>query len=167
MILPLSDWRARHQSLIRLLVRLAAAYVVTLVLTTLLAWDPDPVRLALVFLVVAVSGSVVLRLLDPADRDGWGVITTSPRAESGRDQRTMLYLRIISGHLTTRTPDGVLRDRVADLADRTLAQRHGLRLGDPRATALLGDELVDVVSGEPRLLDVARLDRLLTRIERL
>ena len=88
-------------------------------------------------------------------------------AAAGMDHGFASYLRVLEGHLTVDVPDNVLRDRLAGLARLRLEQRHGLRLGDPRADELLGPELTAVLTGPPRRLSRAEIDRCVPRIEEL
>jgi hypothetical protein len=62
----------------------------------------------------------------------------------------------------------VARDRLAALVAERLRQRHGLRLADPAAAALLGDELYAFLT-EPlsRTPTPAELGRHITRMEQL
>jgi hypothetical protein len=77
------------------------------------------------------------------------------------------YLSLMEGHLTARTPDAALRDRLAVLADLVLRQRHGVGREDPAAVELMGPELTRVLGGPPARLSRAEIDRILSRIEGL
>jgi hypothetical protein len=123
-------------------------------------------RLAL----LVALGTAVLALVNVGsvnDGPDWSVESIQPLAPPGQDTRLAMYTRVISGHLDARTPDGTFRDRVADLADRRLRQRHGVGLADPRARTLLGDEVADILRGPPRRLSREQIDRCVTTIEEL
>ena len=78
-----------------------------------------------------------------------------------------MYTRVIAGHLDARVPNAGLRDRLADLADRRLGQRHDLGLRDPDAAALLGDEAHKILTGPPRRLSRDGIARCVRQIEEL
>jgi hypothetical protein len=62
----------------------------------------------------------------------------------------------------------VARDRLAALVAERLRQRHGVRLADPRAEAVLGDELHAFLTAPvTRTPSPAELGRLITRMEQL
>lgn len=149
--------------------RLAGGVVAFAALETVLVLvraDPDAVRLALL---VATCVAVLGLLLDALSDGGvrWDVEVERPSGREHRDPRLAGYLRLLEAHAAARSPDPVLRDRLATLADRVLAQRHGLGRADPGATALLGPEVLAVLTGPPRRLTPAEIDRCLTRIEEL
>ena len=150
--------------------RAVAAVVAALVLYVvllLLDFDPDPVRLVLLVLVCLAAAALFVDAFG-GDEGSWGVESaTHWAAQPGRDHAFAAYMRLIESHLTVDVPDGVLRDRLAAVADQRLEQRHSLRLGDPRADDLLGPELVAVVMEPPRRLSRAEIDRCVTRIEEL
>jgi hypothetical protein len=126
----------------------------------------DDLRLALVVaLVVSAAGLLVdSSYVEPAAWAG----TTDPEAGLARlDPRTAALLRVLESHQTAREPDGALAGRLRDLADRTLRARHDVGLDDPRGAALLGPELVQVLTGPPRRLRVEEVERCVERIEEL
>jgi hypothetical protein len=144
----------------------AGVYLVLEVVFLRVDFEPDAVRLAvLVALVVALGGLVLDSVPDVAAQ--WDVHTVRPATPPGQDARTSLNLRILESHLTSRTPDGVLRDRLGDLADQVLRVRHDLDRRDPRAVELLGPELHRLLTAEPRRLSRAEIDRSVRRIEEL
>ncbi len=126
-------------------------------------------RLVPFALLVAVGFAGVLVVLDTLeDRTGeWQVGAGSTGREVGGDPRLAAYLRIVESHLTAGSPDGVLRDRLAALADRRLRQRYGVRRPSPEAAHLLGPELTEILASPARRLTVPQLNRLLDRIEDL
>ena len=127
---------------------------------------PDAVRLALlVATCVGVLGLVLDALSDPGP--SWTVEVEAPFSRDREDPRLARYLNLVEAHLTARSDDSALRDRLGVLADQVLRQRHGLTLDDPRADELLGPELVAVIAGPPRRLGLAEIDHCLTRIEEL
>lgn len=132
----------------------------------LLRADPDAVRLGLL---VATCVAVLGLLLDALSDGGvrWDVEVARPPVRERGDPRLAAYERLLEAHLAARSPDPALRDRLAALADRVLAQRHGVDRADPRAAALLGPEVSTLLAGPPRRLTPAEIDRCLTRIEEL
>lgn len=127
---------------------------------------PDPVRLALlVATCVGVLGLVLDALSDPGP--SWRVEVDQPSSRASADPRLTRYVNLLDAHLTARSDDAALRDRLGQLADQVLRQRHGLSLDDPRAGVLLGPELTAVVEGPPRRLAPAEIAACLTRIEEL
>jgi hypothetical protein len=127
---------------------------------------PDHLRLALlVALVVAVTGL----LSDSVGETGahWRVEPMGGGSVIATDRHLASYVRILESHLTARTPDGALRDRLATLCDERLQRRHGLGRDDPAAEALLGPELLSELSGPARRLRGEEIDGYLERIEQL
>jgi hypothetical protein len=150
--------------------RPVAAVVLALVLYVVLAlldFDPDPLRLGLLVLVCAAAAALLIDTFDTGET-GWDLQEAGHwTMPVGQDQGFSAYLHAIEHHLTVDVPDGALRDRLAGLAALRLEQRHGLVLGDPRADDLLGPELSDVLSGPPRRLSRAEIDRCVRRMEEL
>lgn len=151
--------------------RAAAAgglWVAVLVVTRWLELDPHPVRLLLALtLAVALLGLVLDCLRDapatwPSSRHGVGVA----RDWRGHDQRTAFYRSLIESHLTARTPDSGVRDRLVGLAEQTLRARHG-ESSTSRADELLGPELTRLAQEPPRRLSRDEIERWIERIERL
>lgn len=142
------------------------AYVGLEVLLTVLDLDPDPLRLALlVGTYTALLGLVVDAL--SGDEPVWTVESEPPSARAGGDPRLGRYVALLESHLSAKEDDRALRDRIGVLSDQVLRQRHGLGRDDPGAVELLGPELAEVISGPPRRLAPALMDRCLTRIEDL
>ena len=83
------------------------------------------------------------------------------------DARLATYVRQLESNRTARTPDAGVRDRIAALAGSRLRIRHGVALGTPEARDLLGAELADFLTSEPRRIPLAEIDRYLTLIEEL
>ena len=145
---------------------------VTWLVLELLDFEPDPVRLPLlVALVVAVvqllSGALgteepVLRL--------WAIDVEHSLRPAGQDARLSYLVQVLTQHQVARHPDGRLVECLAELADRRLLQRHGVRRKEePERTAeLLGPDLSRVLTEAPgRRLSPAEIDRHLQRIEAL
>jgi hypothetical protein len=150
----------------RWLVATAFLYATVWVLLTALDTGPRPGHL----LLVTVLATAVLALVDiglVSDGPDWTVDTIQPVVPAGQDTRLGMYTRIIAGHLDARMPDPGLRDRFADLADRLLHQRHGVGLHDPRAAALLGDDVAAILTGPVRRLSRAEIETCVRRIEEL
>ena len=153
----------------RWLLRAVAGVVTFAVLEVVLVladFDPDAVRLALL---VATCIGVLGLVLDTLSESGprWTVEVEHPSAREGGDARLSLYVNLLEAHLSARTDDSALRDRLGTLTDQVLRQRHGLQRDDPLAEALIGPELGAVISGPVRRLSPADIDRCLTRIEEL
>ncbi|MBB6629064.1 hypothetical protein H5V45_17185 [Nocardioides sp. KIGAM211] len=152
-------WRVR-------IVVAVALYAVLEVVFTKVDFDPDALRLALVVAVgIALFGVVQDALGDSGP--GWDVERVSTPLAEGLDRPTARYVGLLESHLTSRTPDGVLADRLRTLADTVLRQRHGLGVADPAARDLLGPELGRVLDEPPRRLSRDEIDRCMTRIEGL
>lgn len=143
-----------------------AIAVVLYVLLTILEFDPDPLRFTLLVLMCGAAIALFVDAFDSGD-ETWAVVRASWGAQPGQDRGFTSTLHAIEHHLTVDKPDGDLRDRMARVAALRLEQRHGLVLGDPRADELLGPELVGVLSGPPRRLSPAEIDRCVRRMEEL
>ncbi|MFC7496888.1 MULTISPECIES: hypothetical protein [unclassified Nocardioides] len=144
----------------------AAAFLGFEVLLTAIDADPDPLRLALLVAVCTALLGLVLDALGGTE-PSWGVDVERPSVRDSGDPRLVRYVALIEAHLSARTAEHALRDRLALLTDQVLRQRHGLRRDDPEAAALLDPTLRDVLSGPPRRLARAEIDRCLTAIEEL
>ena len=149
--------------------RAAAGVLVFAVLEVVLLLahtGPDALRLALlVATCVGVLGLVLDTLSDPGP--SWTVEVEQPSSRAVGDPRLGRYVGLLEAHLSARSDDAALRDRLGALTDQVLRQRHGIRLDDPRAIELLGPDVADVLTGPPRRLGLAEIDRCLTRIEDL
>ena len=129
-------------------------------------FEPDPLRLGFVVALVVATWSLLLdALADPGP--SWTVEAVHPARPPGQDARTARYLSLLESHLTARTPDGTLQDRLGTLADLVLRQRHGVGRGDPAAPALMGPELTAVLASPPRRLSRPEIARCVQRIEEL
>jgi hypothetical protein len=143
-----------------------ALVVVLDVVLTRFDFAPDHLRLALVVaLGVAVVGLVVDSLAEGGST--WPAEPMSSGGATATDPHLASYVRILESHLTARGGDAALRNRLATLCDERLARRHALARDDPAAEALLGPELVGVLSGPPRRLTREQIDGCLRRIEGL
>ena len=145
----------------------AAALVVTLdIVLSVFDFAPDHVRLALlVTLGVAVTGL----LSDSVGETGatWRVEPMGRGGVTATDPHLASYVRILESHLTARTADSALRDRLATLCDERLTRRRGVTRDDPAAEALLGPGLLRDLTGPPRRLRREEIDGYLRRIEQL
>ena len=120
-------------------------YAVLEVVLSLTDYAPDPLRLALlVGLCVAALGLLRDSLGDSAPL--WAAEPVQPVVPEGSDARLAAYVHLVEDHLTSRTPDGALRDRLVTLSDQRLA---------------------DDLAGPPRRLSPAEIDDYLRRIEDL
>ena len=155
--------------------RLAGGVVVVAVVwlvLLLLDFEPDPVRLPLTIALVIAVGHLLgdaLGTVEPVT-ELWELEAEESPRPVGTDVRLAFLVRVITQHLVARHPDTRLAEALADLADRRLLQRHGVRRAeDPqRATELLGPDLVRYLAEVPgRRLTTAEIDRHLQRIEAL
>lgn len=136
---------------------------VVFVLTEL---EPDALRLGLlVALGFASLGLVLDALADTGP--SWAVSAVRPPSLVGQDPRLARHLNLIESHLTARTPDGALQDRLTQLADLVLRQRHGVDHRSPAGIELLGPEVTTLLTGAPGRLSRADIERCVSRIEEL
>jgi len=141
-------------------------YLMAFTAARLLEFDPDPLLLAaVVALVAALAWLMVVAVRD--ESTPWRIEAVGAVRQPGHDARFASYVRIVESHLHAREPDGVLRDRLAGIAERTLEIRHGLTLDDPRTPGVLGPQAMAVVQGPVRRLTLPEIDAFLTRIEDL
>jgi hypothetical protein len=143
-----------------------AAYVGFGALLVLIKAEPDPLRLALRVATCTAILGLVHDALDGGEPT-WHVEVERPSVRDSGDPRLVRYVALLEAHQSSRTSDHALRDRLAVLTDQVLRQRRGLGRDDPEAAALLGPELTDVLTGPPRRLSRAEIDRCLTIIEEL
>lgn len=153
----------------RWLHRLAGAvgvFVVLEVVFSLIGADPDPIRLALL---VGTCGALLALTLDAlgGGEPEWRVDLEQPSVRHTGDPRLVLYVGLLDAHLSARTGDRALRERLTSLTDQVLRQRYGLRHDEDAAAPLLGPELSAVLREGPRALSRAEIDRCLTTIEEL
>jgi hypothetical protein len=149
--------------------RLAAGVLLFGVLDVVLVLadtGPDAGRLALVVVTCVAALGVVLDALSESS-PSWNVEVVHASAGRGGDPRLTRYVDLIEAHLSARSDDTALRDRLGALTDQVLRQRYGIECHDPRAEALIGPELDAVISGPARRLSPSDIDRCLTRIEEL
>ena len=100
----------------------------------------------------------------------WAIDTQETVRTAGTDVRLAFLVRVLTQHEVARHPDALLAEAFADLADRRLLQRHGVRRAeDPqRAAELLGPDLTRFLAEPPgRRLGTSEIDRHLQRIEAL
>jgi hypothetical protein len=145
----------------------AAAVVVVLdIVLSVFDFAPDHLRLALL---VALGIAVTGLLSDSVGESGpvWRVEPMGRAGATATDPHLASYVRILESHLTARTADTALRDRLATLCDERLSRRHGLTRDDPAAEALLGPGLMRELTGTPRRLRREEIDGYLRRIEEL
>ena len=145
----------------------AAVLVVVLdIVLSVFEFAPDHLRLALL---VALGVAVTGLLSDSVGESGpaWRVEPMGSGSVTATDPHLASYVRILESHLTARTADTALRDRLATLCDERLSRRHGLTRDDPAAEALLGSGLLHELAGPPRRLRREEIDGYLKRIEEL
>lgn len=132
--------------------------------------DPDPVRLGLLGVVVGLAGWLVLDTLSgttPPPTLDLRVDAALP--QSAVDTRTDALVRLIESHRQSHDPDHRLHDRLVELADRRLGQRHGVCLAahPGRAAELLGVDVVDRLTDPPSRYTLTDIEGILLRIEEL
>ena len=158
----MTDWRRWVWRVVLAAFAFAAADVAF----SLLQDDPDPLRLALVVLLLVSTGALLLDS-SQAPSAAWAVHPL-PTVGLGRaDPRTAANLRLIEGHLTAADADHNLRDRLRVLTDQVLRVRHDLTWDDPRAEAVIGQPLLGILTGPPRRLGLSEIERCVRRIEEL
>ena len=108
--------------------------------------DPDPVRLALLVATCPAMLGLVRDALDVAEPT-WHVEVERPSVRDSGDPRLIRYVALLEAHLSSRSADHALRDRMTVITDQVLRQRHGLGRDDPAAAAMLGPELGGVLTG--------------------
>ncbi|MDQ4055269.1 MAG: hypothetical protein M3237_21585 [Actinomycetota bacterium] len=128
--------------------------------------DPHPGRtLLVVVLLVALSGLLADSIVDPPPE--WRPEHPVREDWRGHDPRTGFYVRMLESHLTARSGDPVVRDRLVRLAEQTLRTRHGVAPGTAEAGPRLGPELASLAAQPPSRMTREELDRIIGRIERL
>jgi hypothetical protein len=131
-----------------------------------LGLDPHPGRtLLVVALVVALAGLLSDSVVDPPPE--WHPGHPGREDWRGHDQRTGFYVRMLESHLTSRSVDAVVRDRLTRLAEQTLRTRHGVGPGTQEATERMGPDLVRLAAEPAHRMTREELDRWIGRIERL
>jgi hypothetical protein len=142
------------------------AWAACLAVGDLFELDPHPGRtLLVVALVVALSGLLLDSVVDPAPP--WHPEHTDLEDWRGHDQRTGFYVRMLESHLTARSGDPVVRDRLARLAEQTLRSRRGVAPGTAEAGGRMGPELARLAGEPARRMTREELDHVIGRIERL
>lgn len=141
-------------------------FTVLYLVTVLVDFEPDALRLALV-VALAVAGAGLL--LDALADSGasWHLDAARPVLPQGQDPATARYRSLLESHVASASPDAGVRDRFASLAELVLRQRHGIDLSDPGAAARLGPELAAFLAAPPRRLSRREIERHLQRIEEL
>lgn len=137
---------ARRTWSFRVLAALLGYAVLDLVLAGA-GFEPNALRLALLVLVCATGASLLL----DSSRDGgqpWPDHTSREVLPRGADPRLGAHVRLIEDHLTARTPDSALRDRLVELSGGRLAE-----------------ELAGELGVQPRRLSRREIDDYLKRIE--
>jgi len=148
------------------------AVAVTWLVLVLLDFEPDPVRLPLTIALLLAVGHLLgdaLGTVEPVTQL-WAIDTQETVRPAGTDVRLSFLVRVITQHEVARHPDALLAESLADLTDRRLLQRHGVRRADDpeRAAELLGPDLSRFLDEPPgRRLSTTEIDRHLQRIEAL
>lgn len=132
----------------------------------LAGFEPDLARVLLIGAACAAAAWVALDVLVDAG-PGWGVDIEPAVAEPAADARLSTYRRILDSHVRAASPDPAVRDALARLARRALAQRHHLDWDDPAAEARLHPDLLAVLRAGPRRLGAAEIERCLHHIEEI
>lgn len=118
-------------------------YAVLEVVFTMVDFAPNALRLALLVGVCVAAVGLLRDSMGDAGAD-WAASPVPPVVPPGSDLRLGAYVRLIEDHLTSRNPDGGLRDRLVTLSGGTLAED---------------------LAGPPRRLTRAEIDDYLRRIE--
>jgi hypothetical protein len=128
-----------------------------------------PLLLPLTLLVGAVVAIVGL-VLDSSGigPPSWRVPAADVVTTLGQDPGLAVNVRLIENHLSARTLDPGLPNRLARLADEAL-HRAGISRDDPSVEARLGPILTSLLkgAGAPRKLRPAEIDECLRHIEEL
>lgn len=148
------------------LVLCVVAAVTTVVVTTRLEMDPDPLRVVLITAAVVVLVGL-LADAGPGPAPSWRLDESHLVDHHRRDARTAANLRILHHHLAMDRVDSALRDRLGQLTEQVLLVRHGERPETARAYRLMGPELTHVVNDPPHRLSREDIERCITRIEEL
>ena len=114
---------------------------------------------------VATWGLVLESLADAGP--SWTVEAVHPARPPGQDARTARNLSLLQSHVTARTPDGALQDRLAALWTSCSASATESAARTPAAAGLLGPELTAVLTSPPRRLSRPEIERCVRRIEEL
>lgn len=140
--------------------------VVTWVIATLMDYRPDLPLLALYVAVATALFSVAYQSFGDSPI-GWEPQETVSMRPLGQDSGTNSAMRMLESHLTAAEPTPMLRDRLAQLAEARMRQRHGVGLADPQAKDLLGERTLGVLQGPVRRLSKNEIAQTVTRIEEL
>lgn len=126
---------------------------------------PDAVRLPLVIAagVFLVGLAVDVSATRTPDWDVSEVRSVNP---VGQDPGLNRNVRLLENHLTSRTVEPLVQQRLTLLADARLAEL-GLRRGEPGVDDRLGPTLCDVIDSAPRQLGRGTIEECIRRIEEL
>jgi len=126
---------------------------------------PDVGRIVLLLgvLVCVLALLVDLTMVGAPD---WDVVPTVSLRPAGQDAGLSRNVRMLENHLSSRTVDPVLRERLRRLTHARLSEL-GLRRGDPGVDHRLGPTLCQVLDGDPRQLGRDTLEECIRRIEEL
>ena len=133
---------------------------------SVLGYEPDPLRVLLLCVVVVASAAVLIDAV-PRSTVVWYPVPTHPSITRGRDSATQAHLRHLENHQATRHPDDTLQRRLLALTDRVLRVRHGVGVDSTEGRALLGPDLREVLEGRVVRLSPRRIDQVLRHIEEL
>lgn len=131
-----------------------------------LDFEPDALRLGLLIVLGVALGGALCDVL-VGESPHWDLDVARPMPTEGLDRRTARFLGLLESHLSARTPDHALPDRLLELADLALRQRHHVGVREPAARDLLGPDLCRILDEPPRRLSRAEITRCVTRIEEL
>lgn len=118
-------------------------YAVLEVVFTMVDFAPNALRLALLVGLCVAAVGLLRDSMGDAGAD-WAAPPVPSVVPPGSDLRLAAYVRLIEDHLTSRNPDGGLRDRLVTLS---------------------GGMLAEDLAGPPRRLNRAEIDDYLRRIE--
>ena len=119
-------------------------FVVADVVLAVFDFAPDAFRLALLVLVGAAAVSLLVDSVNDAAVAPWPDQSSREVVPRGSDLRLGAYVRLVEDHLTARTPDRGLQDRLVELS---------------------GGRLAPELDGPPRRLSREQIEDYLRRIE--
>ncbi|WP_134764524.1 hypothetical protein [Nocardioides sp. 1609] len=142
------------------------AVAVVLVSAQALGFEPHPLRVALLGVVLGAGAGLLLDAF-PHSTLVWATRPQAVTVPRDRDAVTQAHLRRLENHQSARTPDAAVRDRLRDVADRVLRARHDVRVDSQAGRALLGPDLCAVLDGPVVRMKPRRIDEVLRMIEEL
>lgn len=137
--------------------------------TAVLQFEPDLVAVLLVTCLAFAGVSLVTESVTTFGSEWYPPALHDPLTR-GRDSATFADLRLLESHQTARHPDGHLRRRLGELADRALRATQGVGLDSDEGRARLGPQVAGLLEGtdrRERRLSPRDIDLCLRTIEEL